>query len=126
MDTSWIITQVTVKDKTLIVFYDQLEYGLFTKFSSDSEVKGYIDSNLEEAFSNAVFKKKNTPYFLNIASVEKLGSFEWKDNGKHLNRMLSIYMPIIQKFIEDATANTLNVPLNEENNPKMWMKLTVF
>lgn len=126
MDTSWIITQVTVKDKTLVVFYDQLEYGLFTKFSSDSEVKGYIDSNLEEAFSNAVFKKKNTPYFLNIASVEKLGSFEWNNNGEHLNRMLSIYMPIIQKFIEDATADLLNVPLNEKNNPKMWMKLTVF
>lgn len=126
MDTTWIITQVTVKDKTLVVFYDQLEYGLFCKFSSDSEVKGYIDSNLEEAFSNAVFKKKNTPYFLNIASVEKLGSFEWKDNGKHLNRMLSIYMPIIQKFIEDATTDSLKVPLNEENNPKIWMKLTVF
>ena len=126
MDTSWIITQVTVKDKTLIVFYDQLEYGLFTKFSSDKEIKEYIDSNLEEAFSNAVFKKKNTPYFLNIASVEKLGSFEWRNNGKHLNRMLSIYMPIIQKFIEDATTDSLNVPLNEENNPKMWMKLTVF
>ena len=126
MDTSWIITQVTVKDKTLIVFYDQLEYGLFTKFSSDKEIKEYIDSNLEEAFSNAVFKKKNTPYFLNIASVEKLGSFEWKNNGKHLNRMLSIYMPIIQKFIEDATTDSLNVPLNEENNPKMWMKFTEF
>ena len=126
MDTSWIITQVTVKDKTLIVFYDQLEYGLFTKFSSDKEIKEYIDSNLEEAFSNAIFKKKNTPYFLNIASVEKLGSFEWKDNGKHLNRMLSIYMPIIQKFIEDATTDSLNVPLNEENNPKMWMKFTEF
>lgn len=119
MDTSWIITQVTVKDKTLVVFYDQLEYGLFTKFSSDSEIKEYIDSNLEEAFSNAVFKKKITPYFLNIASVEKLGSFEWRNNGKHLNRMLSIYMPIIQKFIEDATTDSLNVPLNEENNPKM-------
>lgn len=126
MDTTWIITQVTVKDKTLIVFYDQLEYGLFSKFSSDSEIKGYIDSNLEEAFSNAVFKKKNTPYFLNIASVEKLGSFEWKDNGKHLNRMLSIYMPIIQKFIEDATTDSLNVSLNEESNPKMWMKFTEF
>ena len=126
MDTSWIITQVTVKDKTLVVFYDQLEYGLFTKFSSDKEIKEYIDSNLEEAFSNAVFKKKNTPYFLNIASVEKLGSFEWKNNGKHLNRMLSIYMPIIQKFIEDATTDSLNVPLNEENNPKMWMKFTEF
>ena len=50
MDTSWIITQVTVKDKTLVVFYDQLEYGLFTKFSSDSEIKEYIDSNLEEAW----------------------------------------------------------------------------
>ena len=60
------------------------------------------------------------------AYVEKLGSFEWKNNGEHLNRMLSIYMPIIQKFIEDATADLLNVPLNEENNPKMWMKLTVF
>ena len=126
MDTSLIITQVTVKDKTLIVFYDQLEYGLFTKFSSDKEIKEYIDSNLEEAFSNAVFKKKNTPYFLNIASVEKLGSFEWKDNGKHLNRMLSIYMPIIQKFIEDATTDSLNVSLNEESNPKMWMKFTEF
>ena len=126
MDTSWIITQVTVKDKTLIVFYDQLEYGLFTKFSSDKEIKEYIDSNLEEAFSNAVFKKKNTPYFLNIASVEKLGSFEWKNNGKHLNRMLSIYMPIIQKFIEDATTDSLNVSLNEESNPKMWMKFTEF
>lgn len=30
MDTSWIVTQVTVKDKTLVVFYDQLEYRLFT------------------------------------------------------------------------------------------------
>ena len=43
-------TIVTVKDKTLVVFYDQLEYGLFTKFSSDSEIKEYIDSNLEEAW----------------------------------------------------------------------------
>lgn len=126
MDTTWIITQVTVKDKTLVVFYDQLEYGLFSRFYSDNEVKEYIDSNLKEAFSNAVFKKKNTPYFLNIASVERLGAFEWRNNGKHLNRMLNIYMPIIQKFIEDATTDTLNVPLNEKTNPKMWMKLTVF
>ena len=70
--------------------------------------------------------QKEARNLLIIASVEKLGSFEWKDNGKHLNRMLSIYMPIIQKFIEDATTDSLNVPLNEENNPKMWMKLTVF
>lgn len=70
--------------------------------------------------------QKEARNLLIIASVEKLGSFEWKDNGKHLNRMLSIYMPIIQKFIEDATANTLNVPLNEESNPKMWMKFTEF
>ena len=126
MDTSWIITQVTVKDKTLVVFYDQLEYGLFSKFYSDNEVKNYIDSDLKEAFSNAVFKKKNTPYFLNIASVEKLGSFEWKDNGKHLNRMLSIYMPIIQKFIVDALSGSLQVPLNEETNPQKWMKFTSY
>ena len=126
METSWIVNQVTVKDKTLIVFYDQLEYGLFCKFSSDKDVKDYITNNIEEAFNNAIFKKKNAPYFLNIASVEKLGAFEWKGNKLHLNKLLSIYMPIIQKFIVDALSGSLQVPLNEETNPQKWMKFTSY
>lgn len=126
MDTSLIITQITVKDKTLVVFYDQLEYGLFNKFSSDNDIRNYISTNLKEAFEESVFKKKNTPYFLNIASVEKLGSFEWKGNKLHLNNLLSIYMPIIQKFIADALSNSLQVPLNEETNPQKWMRLTSY
>lgn len=126
MDTSWIVTQITVKNKTLIVFYDQLEYGLFRMFSSDKEVKKYIIDNIYEAFNNAVFKKKNAPYFLNIASVERLGAFKWEDNKLHLNSLLATYMPIIQKFIADATTNTLQVPLDEETNPQQWMMLTSY
>lgn len=126
MDTSWIVTQVTVKDKTLVVFYDQLEYGLFSKFSSDNEVKNYITNNLEEAFDNAVFKKKNAPYFLNIASVEKLGVFKWEGSKLHLNKMLDIYMPIIQKFIADTLSNSLQVPLDEEVNFQSWMRYTSY
>lgn len=126
MDTSWIVTQVTVKNKTLVVFYDQLEYGLFSKFSSDNDVKDYINNNLEEAFDSAVFKKKNAPYFLNIASVEKLGAFKWEGNKLHLNTLLGIYMPIIQKFIADALSNSLQVPLDEETNPQKWMKFTSY
>lgn len=126
MDTSWIVTQITVKDKTLIVFYDQLEYGLFCKFSSDKDVKDYIHNNLEEAFNNAIFKKKNAPYFLNIASVEKFGIFQLSENKTHLNRQLSVYIPIIQKFITDALSNSLQVSLDEETNPQKWMKFTSY
>lgn len=124
MDTSLIITQITVKDKTLVVFYDQLEYGLFSKFSSDNDIRNYISNNPKEAFEESVFKKKNSPYFLNIASVEKLGAFEWEGNKNHLNKLLSIYMPIIQKFIADVLSDSLQVPLDEETNPQRWMGFT--
>lgn len=126
MDTSLIITQITVKDKTLVVFYDQLEYGLFNKFSSDNDIRNYINNNLKEAFEESVFKKKNSPYFLNIASVEKLGAFKWEGNKLHLNNLLSIYMPIIQKFIADVLSDSLQVPLDEETNPQRWMRLTSY
>lgn len=126
MDTSLIITQITVKDKTLVVFYNQLEYGLFNKFSSDNDIRNYISNNLKEAFEELVFKKKNSPYFLNIASVEKLGAFKWEGNKLHLNNLLSIYMPIIQKFIADVLSDSLQVPLNKETNPQKWMRLTSY
>lgn len=127
METNWIITQVTVKDKTLVVFYDQSEYGLFSKFSSDGEVGEYIRRDIDIAFNNAVFKKRNAPYFLNIASTQSMGAFPWDDFTKsHLNHLLLIYMPVIQKFIADARTDTLSVELDEETNPKPWMKYTSF
>lgn len=124
MDLNWIITQIVVKDKTLIVFYDKLEYGLFAKFEKDKDVESFIHNHLDSAFKEAVFKKENAPYFLNIASTEHLGAFHWKDNDGHLNYMMNIYMPVIQKFIVDARADCLEVPLDETINPQGWMKLT--
>lgn len=121
MDLSWIITQIAVKDKTLIVFYDKLHYGLFAKFKSDRDIENYIHNHLNSAFNDAVFKKKNSPYFLNIASTENLGAFEWKNEKPLLDYMMGIYMPIIQKFIVDARTDSLEVSLNEETNPQKWM-----
>lgn len=127
MDTSWIITQVFSGNKTLIVFYDQMEYGLFNLFSSNSEIETFIKEDIDTAFNKAVFKKKDGPYFLNIASVEKLGAFSWNAFTKsHLNHLLAIYMPIIQKFIADARTGTIKCLLDEETNPKEWMALTVY
>lgn len=127
METNWIITQITVKDKTLVVFYDQLEYGLFSKFNTDREIYDYIRSDVNKAFNNAVFKKKNAPYFLNIASTQRLGNFSWDDfSRRHLDCMLSIYMPIIQKFIADVRTDTLSLEFDEESNPQEWMRYTSF
>lgn len=126
MDTSWIITQITSRDKNLIVFYDKLQYGLFNKFSSDSEVYEFINSNPEKAFEEAVFKKKEAPYFLNIASTENFGAFEWENMRSLLKRQMTTYMPIIQKFIIDARSKNLYVPLDEEINPQKWMAFTVY
>lgn len=109
-----------------MVFYDQLEYGLFRKFSSDKEIREYVKNNLEDAFANAVFKKKDAPYFLNIASVQCFGSFEWEGSEPLLHKLLNIYTPIIQKFIADALCNSLQVPLDEEVNPQEWMRLTTY
>lgn len=111
MDSSSIISQITIKDKVLIIFYDQLVYGLFSKFNTDDEVKTYIEESLENAFQESILKKNNSPYLLNIASTEKFGAFPWEGGWpkQYLNKQLSIFMPIIQKFIADALTDKLEI-----------------
>lgn len=102
-DTHDIISRIEVKDKVLIVFWSQSSYGLWSQFTSDKEVNNFIQTNTNEAFKNALIKK-DSRYYLNIVTVEKLGAFEWKEGWitSLLKRQLNIYMPIIKKFILDS------------------------
>ena len=46
-------------------------------------------------------------YLLNIASTINLGAFEWKNEKELLNKQLSMFIPIINKFIVAVLTNTL-------------------
>lgn len=109
MDSKNIITQITVKDKVLVVFYDKLSNGLFRLFDTDGQLKKFIEEDTDKAFLYAIHKKEKAPYMLNIASTEDFGAFEWKHMKKLLQRQMSIFMPLIGKFITDVETDTLEV-----------------
>ena len=91
----------------IVLIYDKMQYGLHQKFMSDAYVAKYINSYTEEAFKEAVRPYKPYIYVLNIASVENFGAFSWDKAGDLLHKQLTIYMPIIQKFMVDALTDTL-------------------
>lgn len=63
-----------------------------------------------EIFKYAIKNEGNT-YYLNIASSEDYGDFDWKGEWAKslLNKQLSIFMPIIQKIIANALTDTLSL-----------------
>ncbi len=91
----------------LLVYYDKMEDGLYQYFSSDGRMKEYVHSKTSEAFVIAVQYYCDDTFILNIASTENLGAFEWKNEKDFLNRQLTIFMPVIQKFMLDATTDQL-------------------
>jgi hypothetical protein len=102
-----IIFTVEIKDKKLHVIYNKQRYGLHSFFSSEERVERYILNHLEDALLEAVSLQEDGSYCINIASVENFGAFEWKCAGDILHRQLSIYMPIIQKFVEDVVTEKI-------------------
>lgn len=99
------ISTINVKNFTLLVCYGS-EYGID---QDNSTIQEAIESNIEEAFNSMIKKLDDKSYFLEIKPNIKYGNFPWRDGWSKnlLNKQLSIYMPLIQKFIADAMTDTL-------------------
>lgn len=95
------LIQINYLGKILNIFYDKMEEGLHKEFSSDMEIKTFIKNNINIAWKKSVVKRDNH-YFLNIASVEDFGNFEFKGDPwstQLLEKQLDIYKPLIRKFL---------------------------
>lgn len=96
--------------KTLHIIYDKIEKGLYCMLEADDEaIQKAISNSLDEIFPLAVRKIDEDNYVLNIAPDENFAAFEWRGEwAKNLvNKQLSAYQPIIQKFMADAATDSL-------------------
>ena len=101
------VATITSAGKQLKVIYSKMEQGLYLSFSSDERLADYILREPELAFCEAVIIDEKGIYWLNIASTEDFGYFDWKGMPDLLERQLVAFTPIIQKFIKNATAGKL-------------------
>jgi hypothetical protein len=101
------ITILKIKEVTLTVIYDKSYCGLHNYFSSDDRMCQFLKSNTDEAYLHSINKVDVDSYLLNIASTINLGAFEWKNEKELLNKQLSMFTPIINKFIVTVLTNTL-------------------
>lgn len=101
------ITILKIKEVTLTVIYDKSYCGLHNYFSSDDRMCQFLKSNTDEAYLHSINKVDVNSYLLNIASTINLGAFEWKNEKELLNKQLSMFIPIINKFIVAVLTNTL-------------------
>ena len=94
------IARICINNKKLVIVYDKEENSFSDFFKIDEEMQDYIINDIDEAFNHSIEKKSDELFILNIASTEDFGNFDdWKGMQSLLNRQLSIFMPIIQKFI---------------------------
>ena len=108
MNTIESISNIRIGNKKLIVIYNKVKDSLSYYFKSDEDMKNYIANNMDDVFNRFVEKKSKEEYILNIASTENFGAFDdWKGMQSLLDRQLSAFMPIIQKFILYANTNCL-------------------
>ena len=105
---SEILYRVKAKDVTLYIIYDKGKWGLHELFNDDEAVLDYVCKNTQEAYEKALIKHNGYSYILNVASTEDFGAFENDIPDKSLlDYQLSIYMPLIQKFMLDALTDSL-------------------
>lgn len=101
------ITILKIKEVTLTVIYDKSYCGLHNYFSSDDRMCQFLKSNTDEVYLHSINKVDVNSYLLNIASTINLGAFEWKNEKELLNKQLSMFTPVINKFIIAVLTNTL-------------------
>ena len=102
-----ILYSIKAGNASLNIIYDKMEYGLYSLFSSDERMEKYICENVETAFYDSICKQEDETFLLNIASTEDFSFFEWKHAKNLLQRQLGMFMPVIEKFMEDALTGTL-------------------
>ena len=103
------ITVIKVKDVTLSVVYNKTCSGLYEFFSIDDRMHQFLNSNTNEALLSSINKIDDQNYIINIASTMNLGAFEWKNEKDLLDRQLSAFMPIIEKFIVGVLTDSLEL-----------------
>lgn len=103
------IGQLVVRNMRLVITYDKQQQGLHHFFSTDEEIRDFIANDPKRAFSQAVCAHSSDILVLNIASTENYGAFEWEQMPGLLEKQLSIFMPVVQKFIEYAATGQFEV-----------------
>lgn len=103
------IGQLLIGKYRLILTWDKEYNGLSSAFSTTDELENYIKDHFEQAVHRSLKKDTDYIYILDISTAEDYGNFPWRDGWAKnlLNKQLSIFMPIIQKFIADAMTDTL-------------------
>lgn len=92
----YLIFQINVGKYRLAITYGNDEDRIIRKYSDENGI---------------VRKYKGNIYTLNIQDEEPHANFDWKSKwAKNLiNKQLSIFMPIIQKFMVDALTDNLYI-----------------
>ena len=70
-------------------------------------MKDYIERMLEEAFCDTIDCKGNNTFILDIASTQDFSAFERSNMKNLIDLQLSIFMPVIQKFIIEALTQNI-------------------
>lgn len=109
------IGQLVVRNMRLVITYDKQRQGLH-RFSTDEEIRDFIANDPKVAFSQAICVHSSDILVLNIASTENYGAFEWEQMPELLEKQLPIFMPLIQKFIEYALLEQLQVYVELADN----------
>lgn len=79
----------------------------FFAFCSDKELRHIIHDNYKllynEHFDHIFGRLDESNYYINIASDEDYGMFEWnKQTGHLVEQQIMTYKPLIQQFILDT------------------------
>lgn len=110
LSTNEIISTINVEDKKLIIFYSKAYNGAWYYFKDDQEMGNYIENNPNSAHKFIMEGEEKNTYYLNIASTQNFGYFEWKGSSEcHtlLKYQLDIFMPIIEAFISKVKEGIL-------------------
>lgn len=104
---------VAVFDKTLTIFCNWSYPGIHSSFSTNEELKEFIDCNIESAFQRSILIGDVNHYYLNIAIPKGLGCFRdsdyiWSENTPTGICALRLYTPIINRFLQEAFQCTLD------------------
>lgn len=103
-----LLYKVEARDNILYLVYNKSRWGLCDMFKTDDLVGNYIHNSISEAYDSAVKKIGNKEWLLNIASTEDYGAFKDDIPDKNiLEYQLSVYMPLIQKFMVDVLTDNL-------------------
>lgn len=95
--------------KHLIIVWDKLLPSLAQYFTTDVEMQQFIKDNTDklykERFTLLFDKVDKSTYILNVCTVEDFGAFELgsKFGQKLVEKQMSVFLPIIKRFIFDNT-----------------------